>query len=114
MVNVRNLFEPAGNGELNQVILEGIVYMRWEYSTDAFAGLAIYDRYAPIPNGQERKRGRHQSLLETGDEKVIALLGRLPNADKTHEVQIQQENLHVDARALITFSGRHAVSGVAA
>ena len=159
MVNVRNLFEPAGNGELNQVILEGIVYMRWEYSTDAFARLAIYDRYAPIPNGQEGKRGRpvrrphyinirfaegkvagrpvslapkmrlrvtgslgekgvsitlHQSLLETGDEKVIAILGRLPNADKTHEIQIQQENLHVDAQALITFSSRHTADGVAA
>ncbi len=48
----------------------------------------------------------HQALLETGSSEVIELLGRLPNADQCQEIEVQQESLHVDAGALITYTER--------
>ena len=56
---------------------------------------------------QATKVTLHQALLETGSEEVVALLGRLPNADNTQEIQAQQESLHVEAVSLIAYSGRH-------
>ena len=55
---------------------------------------------------QATKVTLHQALLETGSEEVVALLGRLPNADNTQEIQAQQESLHVEAVSLIAYSGR--------
>ncbi len=48
----------------------------------------------------------HQALLETGSSEVIELLGRLPNADKVHEITALYESLHVEAASLIAYSGR--------
>jgi len=53
---------------------------------------------------QKAKVTLHQALVETGKSEVIDLLGRLPNADKTEEIHIQQESLHVDAQALVAYS----------
>lgn len=53
---------------------------------------------------QAAKVTLHQALMETGDEAVVALLGRLPNADKTQEIQVRQESLHVTAGSLVAFS----------
>jgi hypothetical protein len=55
---------------------------------------------------QATKVTLHQALLETGSEEVVALLGRLPNADKTQEIETQHESLHVDALSLVAYSGR--------
>lgn len=55
---------------------------------------------------QATKVTLHQALLETGKEEVIALLGRLPNADKLQEIQAQQESLYVNALSLVAYSGR--------
>ena len=48
----------------------------------------------------------HQALVETGSSEVVELLGRLPNADKVHEITAQQESLHVEAGSLIAYTGR--------
>ncbi len=55
---------------------------------------------------QRSKVTLHQALLETGSSEVVDLLGRLPNADKVHEITAQQESLHIEAASLITYTGR--------
>ena len=45
-----------------------------------------------------------EELLDTGSEEVIALMGRLPNADKLSEISAQQSSVHVEAESLIVYS----------
>jgi hypothetical protein len=46
----------------------------------------------------------HQALFETGCSEVIELLGRLPNADRVHEIKAEQESIHIEASSLIRYS----------
>ena len=45
-----------------------------------------------------------ENLLNTGSEEIVALMGRLPNADKLGEISAQQSSLHVEAESLIVYS----------
>lgn len=45
-----------------------------------------------------------EQLLDTGSERVIELLGRLPNADRLNEISSQQSSMHIEAEALIVYS----------
>ena len=45
-----------------------------------------------------------EQLLDMGSEEIIALMGRLPNADKLSEIGAQHSSLHVEAEALIVYS----------
>jgi len=45
-----------------------------------------------------------EELLDTGSEAVIALMGRLPNADKLEAISAQRTSLHIEAAALIVYS----------
>jgi len=49
-------------------------------------------------------RSLHEALLRTGDERVIAMMQRLPNADELHEIKAQLEAGYVEASAVIVYS----------